>query len=317
MAAEDVRFATYDPGLGRKGPGVMLRDLRRGEDPQMEAALAVIAAADADVLLLADVDWDYDGLGLGALTERLAAAGLDYPYAVALRPNSGLPSALDLDGDGRLGGPRDSMGYGWFTGDSGLALLSRLPLDPPRDLSGMLWADRAETEGLLPEAGRGTVPLATTAQWTVGLTGRGVTVVTMAAGTPVFDGPEDRNGLRNAAELALVAELAAEVPGPVVMGRANLDPARGQGRREAVAALLSHPALQDPRPKGSDGETATVVWDGVGPMRVDYVLPARGLRVTGAAVLGAGADDPLHATVVAAGTGRLVWVDVELPAAVP
>ena len=308
-----MRFAAYDAGLGRKGPGAMLLDLRRADDDQAEAALAVIAAADADVILLADVDWDHGGAGLAMLRERLAEAGRDYPHALALAPNSGRPSGLDLDGDGRLGGPRDSMGYGWFTGDSGLALLSRLPLGEPRDLGGVLWADRAETDGLMPDAGRGTVPLATTAQWVVPLAGRGASVVTMAAGTPVFDGPEDRNGLRNAAELALVAELAAEVEGPVVMGRANLDPERGQGRREAVTALLSHPALQDPRPAAADGATGTVVWESTGPMRVDYVLPARGWRVLGAGVLGAAEDDPLHEAAVAAGPARLVWVDVDLP----
>ena len=127
------------------------------------------------------------------------------------------------------------------------------------------------------------MPLATTAQWAVPLADRGATVVTMAAGTPVFDGPEDRNGLRNAAELALVAELAGEVPGPIVLGRANLDPERGQGRREAIAALLAHPALADPVPASPGGAPETVFWDSVGPMRVDYVLPSREMAVLDAA----------------------------------
>lgn len=311
--AQVVRFAAYDSGLGRKGPGLMLRDLRRGEDPQAEAALQVIAAAGADVLLLADVDWDHGGAGLAALRERLREAGIDYPHALALQPNSGLVSGLDLDGDGQLGGPRDSLGYGWFTGDSGIALLSRLPLGEPRDLSGILWSERAEIGGLVPEAGHGTVPLATTAQWVVPLEGRDATIVTLAAGTPLYDGPEDRNGLRNAAELTLVAELAGAVSNPVVLGRANLDPVRGAGRREALGLLLDHPALQDPRPEAPGSGTATAFWETAEPMRMDYVLPARGLRVAAAGVTGAASEDSVHAAAVIAGPGRLVWVDVELP----
>ncbi len=103
------------------------------------------------------------------------------------------------------------------------------------------------------------------------------------------------------------------MPGPVVLGRANLDPARGEGRREAIEALLAHPDLADPRPAAPSGAAETVFWDGVGPMRVDYVLPSRAWRVLGAGILGADADDPLHEAAATVGPGRLVWVEVDLP----
>ncbi|WP_281824994.1 endonuclease/exonuclease/phosphatase family protein [Jannaschia rubra] len=288
----------------------MLRDLRAARDDQAEAALAVIAAADPDVILLLDVDWDVAGEGLATLQDRLG-----YDHALALQPNSGVLSGFDLDGDGTTHEARDALGYGRFTGDSGMALLSRLPLGPAKDLSATLWADRAETEGLLPEAARGVVPLATTAQWVVPLEvgDTTLTLVTMAAGTPVFDGPEDRNGLRNRAELEHVAELAREVPLPVVLGRSNLDPDTGEGYRDAMRALLDLPALQDPMPRAPDGTDDTVEWSGPGPMRVDYVLPARDLTVTGSGVIWPGDDDPLAAAARDAGPARLVWVDVALP----
>lgn len=314
-SAEIIRFATYDTGLGRKGPGVMLRDLRAARNEQSEAALAVIAAGQADVILLMDVDWDQGSLGLDALAERLADLGQSYPYRLSLRPNSGIPSGVDLDGDGTTHEARDALGYGWFTGDSGLVVLSRYPLGRTRDLSDMRWSDRSEAAQLLPPEARQIVPLATTAQWVVPvmLGATEITLITLSAGTPVFDGPEDRNGLRNRDELALVSELARDADLPLVMGRANQDPERGEGVREALSDLLNLTALQDARPTAPDGSSATVRWDGPGEMRVDYVLPPRALSVVGAGVLWPEPGDPLRAITETAGPARLVWVDVAVP----
>lgn len=102
---------------------------------------AVIAAARPDVLLLADIDWDAQGAALGALAARLEEEGLDYPHRLALAPNAGLPTGLDMDGNGRTGEPRDAQGYGRFRGDGGMAILSRWPLGEARDLSSLLWRD--------------------------------------------------------------------------------------------------------------------------------------------------------------------------------
>ena len=317
-AADTLRVATFHSGLGRRGPGLMVRDLARGED-QAAAALAVIAAVDADVILLGDVDWDAGGAGLAALRAALGERGADYPHAVALRPNAGRPSGADLDGDGRLDEARDALGYGRFTGDSGLALLSRRPLGPVEDHSGTPWDAPA---GLVPPGV--TLPVATVAQWVVPVAG--VQIVTLAAGPPVFDGPEDRNGHRNAAELALAARLAEAQAVPVLLGRANLDPADGEGHADAIAAMLSHPAWADPAPRGAGGGGAghrgdpaldTVAWEGPGPLRVDYVLPATALRVVDAGVLWPPEGDPLRATVEAAGTGRAVWADLVVPSLDP
>lgn len=293
----------------------MLRDLLSGKDDQAEAALRVIAAADADVLVLMDVDWDHGGLGLAALERRLADLGQAYPHTLALRPNSGMPSGVDLDGDGTTHEARDAMGYGWFTGDSGLAILSRVPLGEVRDESAVIWSTRSDAADLLPEAARATVPLATTAQWIVPLrlsTGT-ATLITLSAGTPVFDGPEDRNGLRNRDELVFVTEQAAIGPNPIVMGRANQDPDRGEGIRDALRALLDLPTLQDPVPRAPNGTDDTVAWDGPGPMRVDYVLPPRAWTVTASGVIWPDPDDALRELVEEAGNARLVWVEVAVP----
>ncbi|WP_332872686.1 endonuclease/exonuclease/phosphatase family protein [Albibacillus kandeliae] len=91
----------------------------------------------------------------------------------------------------------------------------------------------------------------------------------------------------------------------VLAGDANLDPDRGEGRREAIRALLADERVQDPL-AGVD----TVVWEGVGARRVDYVLPSAGLRVAGAGVVWPAPDEAGHAAALVASRHRLVWVDV-------
>ncbi|MEO9864870.1 MAG: endonuclease/exonuclease/phosphatase family protein, partial [Yoonia sp.] len=85
----------------------MLRDLEKGDDAELAAAQAVIAHIDPDVLLLTDFDYDYDSMAL----QRLAML-LDYPHYFAARPNTGVQTSLDLDGNGWFGEARDAQGYG-------------------------------------------------------------------------------------------------------------------------------------------------------------------------------------------------------------
>lgn len=343
-AAESLRLAFFATELGRKGPGLLLRDIQSGTDPQAEAVAAVIAAAGPDVIALSGIDYDADLRALAALAERVAAAGGGaYPHRFALPPNSGLQTGIDLDGDGRAGGPGDAQGWGRFAGAGALAILSRLPpaVEEVADLSALRWADLPgsliEGAGLTPEA-REVQRLSSTGHWQVPALlpdGRRLTLLLWSATPPVFDGPEDRNGRRNHDEAALWLrhlDGALALPPPaapfVLLGNANLDPADGDGRREALAALLADPRLQDPKPAGDGGRAAanpghagdpasdTVDWPenpGPGNLRVVYLLPSAGLAVTGSGVFWPGPDDPLAATVARASRHRLVWVDLALP----
>ncbi|MEO0859262.1 MAG: endonuclease/exonuclease/phosphatase family protein [Pseudomonadota bacterium] len=298
----------------------MLRDLQRGKDPQSTAVVNLLAWTEADVLVLLDIDWDLGGRGLDALVQRLAEAGQEYPYRVNLRPNAGRPSGHDLDSNGHLGDARDALGYGRFMGDGGLAVLSKHPVGPAADHSGVLWRDMPDgaARDLYPPAILDNLPVATVAQWAVPITvgNTTITLIPLAAGPPVFDGPEDRNGLRNRDELRFAARLVDDVPHPIVIGRANLDPDKGEGHPDALRALLDHGALQDTRPEWQDRGQArmdTVNWQGPGPMRVDYLLADRGLGVRASGVLWPSADDTLFKSVEAAGPSRVVWADLTLP----
>ena len=108
-----MRIATYNADLSAPGPGLLLYDLRKKDiPPQRVAALQAIAALDADVLVLTSIDYDLSGEALAALATLLDTAGAPYPHRLALRPNTGVPTGRDLDGNGQLGEPRDAQGWG-------------------------------------------------------------------------------------------------------------------------------------------------------------------------------------------------------------
>ncbi len=339
--AEPIRVASFNVELQRDGPGLLLRDIRRARDPQIRAVTNVIASTAPDILALQGFDWDYDNVALAAFAETLAAAGVAYPYRYAPRPNTGLISELDLDGDGRRGGPGDAQGYGWFSGRGGMAVLSRLPIlmDRTRDLSALIWRDmpgailpvhRDGTPFPSPEA-QAIQRLSSTGHWIVPVRlpdGSTLSLLTFQAGPPVFDGPEDRNGRRNHDEILLWRWVLDGVFGPapkqryVLAGGTNLDPNDSDGRREAMTLLLEDARFQDVSPRsegaaraggqGHRGDDAldTVDWPRVGRLRVDYVLPSPDWRVLGAGVYWPAPDQAGHADALAASRHRLVWVDL-------
>lgn len=352
-----LRVATYSPALSRNGPGLLLRDILSDSDPQVEAVVRVVALAAPDILLLTGIDYDGGHAALTALADRLAASGASYPHRFAWMPNAGLPTGLDLDGDGRTGTPDDAHGYGPFAGARGMAILSRLPVDTAaaRDFSGFLWRDLPGS--LYPElaapgpAAQAVQRLSSTGHWDVPVLLPGppgaarLHLLAFQAGPPVFGAVAGHNLRRNHDEVRfwhLFLDGALPMPPPpapyVLLGGSNLDPADGDGMRAAMAALLAHPRLQDPAPRsagapaalgprdaGHRGDPArdTTHWPqprGPGNLRVDYVLPSADLGLAGSGVLWPGPEDggPLTPdTVALASRHRLVWVDLILPAPLP
>lgn len=315
-----------------------MQDISRGKDPAIAAAVAVLIRLDADILVLTGVDYDPNRLALTAFAQRLAEAGLPYPHLHAPRPNSGQPTGHDVDGNGTTHDPADAQGWGRFPGAGGTAILSRLPLmtDRATDHSTYLWRDLPGH--LMPP----TTPALAAIQrlsshshleLPVALPdGLPLTLLIWHATPPVFDGPEDRNGRRNHDEAAFWLHLLdGTLPTPpptqpfLLIGDANLDPTDGDGRPAALAALLAHPMLQDPAPRGSHGRTEpsqkgdpaldTVVYPRLGGLRLDYILPSRDLAVTASGVLWPPAGDPFAGTLATASRHYPVWVDITPPAA--
>ncbi|KAA5541120.1 endonuclease/exonuclease/phosphatase family protein [Roseiconus nitratireducens] len=116
----------------------------------------------------------------------------------------------------------------------------------------------------------------------------------------------------------------------VIAGDLNADPARGGGQTEAIVNLLADPLVQDPRPQrranvdaskvpgGSINDSqadagehadATADFGRNGLMRVDYVLPSRGLQVVDSGVFWPSEPDP-RSDWLRATDHRLVWIEV-------
>jgi endonuclease/exonuclease/phosphatase family metal-dependent hydrolase len=167
---------------------------------------------------------------------------------------------------------------------------------------------------------------------------------------PVFDGPEDRNGRRNFDEIRFWREYtdpagadfivddagAAGGIGPgtafVIAGDFNADPNDGDGIDGAAAQLLEAPWIDSGCVPVSDGgaqaasaqggvnfgqrgdpaaDTADFNDTHAGNLRLDYLLPSRGLEVLGCGVFwpAAGQDG---AGLVEVSDHRLVWLDLAL-----
>ncbi|WP_375186428.1 endonuclease/exonuclease/phosphatase family protein [Pseudooceanicola sp.] len=286
-------------------------------EDQIGTVVDTIAAARADVLVLADLDYDHGLATLTALRDAIGAGGgPDYPHLFAPRPNTGIDTGLDLNGDGEFGWAADAQGYGRFAGQGGLAVLSRFPLEPGPDHSTMLWRDipgsllidHQGREGA-KAIGAGVQRLSSTSHFELGVrtpSGQPLTMMIFHAGPPVFDGPEDRNGRRNHDEVLfwkhrLDGAFGPPPPAPVIIGAANLAPAGGDGRAPAINALLTDPRLTDPPALRG---LPTVDWPDPGPgaLRVDYILPSADLTLGAAKVMTADPKASRHA---------LIWVEIE------
>ncbi|MEM8553201.1 MAG: endonuclease/exonuclease/phosphatase family protein [Pseudomonadota bacterium] len=340
--ADALRVAMYNTELDRDGPGLLLRDILNGAD-DIEGVAHVVRAADADILLLTRFDYDH---GLAALVAFNGLLGPHaYPHVFARRPNTGRFTGMDIDRDGRAGEPEDSQSFGAFAGQNGMAILSRFPFvaEDVRDFSELLWRDLPNAR--LPQNGDDPfwpaevldeLRLSTVGHWDVPVVlpdGDRIHLWAFHGSPPVFDGPEDRNGLRAADEVAFwqryldgaLEHEPSENPF-VILGTANIDPVLGEGRHDAIRALLDDPRTQDPEPKSVGAadqgrSTDTVDWaEDVqsGNLRVDYVIPDARLNVLDTGVIWPSASDPNPAVPfekVNASRHRLVWVDIAMPAA--
>lgn len=325
-----------------------------GSDPQARAAAAIVKRVRPDILVLNEIDLDDSYLADPARNARRFADhylrpgpdGIAYPFAFAAPSNTGLLSGLDLNGDGRVAtetdrGTReygeDAFGFGTYPGQYAMAVLSRFPLDsaaartfqrfPWRDLPG----NHLPPDFYAPEAER-TLRLSSKSHWDLPVAiGSDTLHLWVSHPTPPgFDGPEDRNGRRNFDEIRFwrlylegEARLVDDAGRPggytstrpfVIAGDLNARPGDTTVAYGGVAAadqLLQSPRIRDPL--ATAGPTAIFF----GGIRIDYVLPSRGLEVLEGGVFWPAPDaDPEGAALAdSASDHRLVWLDIAWPPA--
>ncbi len=363
-----LRLATYNTSLYSDTAGGLVARLER-DDPDARRIAAVLQRVRPDVVLLNEFDFDEAHRAADLFQQRylgVAQAGggdaLAYPHRYLAPVNTGVPSGLDLDRDGEVGGDgrgrgNDAWGFGLHPGQYGMLLLSRFPIDETRVRSfrKLAWSampgarqprDPATGQPWYPAGVWARLRLSSKSHWDVPVRTPAGTLHVLAAHPtpPVFDGPENRNGARNADEIRLWRDyiggdapwlcddagtcggLAADARF-VILGDYNNDPVDGDGDHAAIVELLEHPrVLRMATPRSEGAEEAAARYPGVarrgapaqatgdygprvGTLRLDYVLPSVGLAVTGSGVFWPRSDAP-GAELVGASDHRLVWVDV-------
>lgn len=286
-----IRIATYNASLTRGEPGRLRSDLASRRDPQALAVARIVQLVRPDVLLLNEFDHDPEGSSLRLFARHYLARAqgdtrpIRYRYRFTAPVNTGVPSGLDLDRDGRSDGPGDALGFGRFAGQYGMAVLSRLPLDRRRvrTFQHLLW--RQMPGALLPadwypEEARAILPLSSKSHWDLPVRLPGAASLHLLAShptPPTFDGPEDRNGRRNHDEIRFwvdyldprrsgwIRDDAGRSGGLeagamfVIAGDLNADPVDGDSVPGAIGQLLAHPLIRaEPAPESPGGAAAAV-----------------------------------------------------------
>lgn len=304
-AAEQVRVATFNIKELSWEKVSQIDQQGHGTHPQLKAAAEVMQRVRPDVVLINETDYtgpvDIDGpvpadrdLPRAFLEKYLAISQngelpLSFDYSFYRPTNTGVPSGVDLNGNGRKDEPGDAYGYGKYPGEYGMLLLSRFPLRDAdaRTFRKLLWKDIPGS--LLPDGTNGKPAfyspaavnifrLSSKSHWDVAaeIHGRQIHLLCSHPTPPVFDGPEDANGRRNFDEIRfwrdyLTAGSAADwirddknmrggLPNDasfIILGDLNSDPGRSDpvdGER-AIVQVLSHARVFDPKP-GSVGAGA-------------------------------------------------------------
>ncbi|WP_439333082.1 endonuclease/exonuclease/phosphatase family protein [Xanthomonas campestris] len=300
--AAPLRIATYNTSLYSDEAGGLVRELQ-GDSAHARKIAAVLQRVRPDLVLLNEFDFDPAHRAADLFQQRylqVAQPGggdaLSYPYRYLAPVNTGVPSGLDLDNNGSVGGDgrsrgNDAWGYGLHPGQYGMLVLSRYPIDAQavRSFQLLKWSalpgalrpvDPATRRPFYNDAVWAQLRLSSKSHWDVPVrTPLGVVHALVSHPTPpVFDGAEKRNAARNHDELQLwraYLDNAADTTRWlcddqgrcgglerdahfVILGDLNNDPIDGAGRHEAIRALINHPrVLQYPTPVSAGGPEKT------------------------------------------------------------
>ncbi|WP_254775231.1 endonuclease/exonuclease/phosphatase family protein [Pseudoxanthomonas sp. GM95] len=372
-AIAPLRVATYNTSLYSDRAGGLIAELE-GDSAHARKIAAVLQDARPDLVLLNEFDFDPAHRAADLFQHKYletpqpgGGEALRYPYRYLAEVNTGVPSGLDLDNNGRIGGAardygNDAWGYGLHPGQYGMLVLSKYPIDDAavRAFRLLKWSTvpgavnpidpRTRKPWYSPEAWA-QLRLSSKSHWDVPVrTPGGVVHFLVSHPTPpVFDGPEDRNGHRNAQEIGLWRHYLDNTPDAawlcddagrcggleagarfVIAGDLNNDPIDGDGHHDAIVELMEHArVLRHPTPTSAGGaETARAyaakgllrkgapeqVTGDFGPksgaMRLDYVMPSVGFSYLGGGVFWPAKTDP-RAAIADGSDHHLVWADLQ------
>jgi 3-phytase len=309
---DTVRVATFNLALYGNTAGEVRARLQDGNDPQARHLAEIIQRVRPDVLLLNEIDYDEQGEILRLFCENYLSKGqnvsnspdgpaepIEFPHRRSFPSNTGRHAGIDLDRNGAVD-PQpgaeayagDCWGYGRYEGQYAFALLSRFPFDDSaaRSFRMFLWKDLPGRH--LPDDPATTAPddwysAEALARFPLSsknhcdapilVGGRRIHLLLSHPTPPVYDGPEDRNGLRNRDELAfwrLYVEGRAQGSGVRCEGGGNSHsetnsaasrgvPAPGVSTVPAPGESAESPFVDDAGRRGGlpEGESFVIVGD--------------------------------------------------------
>jgi glycerophosphoryl diester phosphodiesterase len=367
MASNTFRVATFNASLNRSAEGALVADLSTPDNRQAQTVAEIVQRNAPDIVLINEFDYvagnealdlfrdNYLAVGQNTLGLPDAAAPIGYRYAFTAPSNTGIASGFDLNNNGQAvttpGAPGygdDALGFGAYPGQFGMALYSKYEIltDQIRTFQTFLWKDMPGAR--LPDDPNTAAPadwyspeeltkfrLSSKSHWDIPVLVDGEVVHIIAAHPtpPTFDGPEDRNGLRNADEIRFISDYVTPGRGDyiyddqgktggleagarfVVLGDMNADPKDGDSVGAAVNQLLQNRTIDASLVPTSAGgaeqaalqgranalhqgnpaqDTADFADGAPGNLRADYVLPsAAGLTPVDAQVFWPATTDPL------------------------
>lgn len=360
-AAENLRVATYNASMNRNAPGALAEALAKGDDAQILKVAKIIEELHPDVLLINEFDFA-QGQDRAFVSGYLNDA---YPYSFIAPSNTGVSSGFDLNNDGKVGTEsfdlaNDSYGFGTFEGQYGMVVLSKFPIDgmATRTFQTFRWADMPNARQPMNPDGTAyydadewaALRLSSKSHWDVAINVDDEILHFLVSHPtpPVFDGPEDKNGTRNADEIRFWADYVAGADYMtddqgraggladgahfVIAGDMNSDPFDGDSVSGAAQQLLDSPKVNGGVSPTSEGgaeaaasqaganqdqmgdpalDTADFNDEAPGNLRVDYVLPSTTLTVHDAGVFWPKAGQA-GAELVDASDHRPVWIDITL-----
>jgi endonuclease/exonuclease/phosphatase family metal-dependent hydrolase len=285
------RFATFNTSLTRPQRGALITDLSTPHHPQAKNVAEIIQRVNPDVLVLQELDYDGTRKALQLFQEHYlnrsqnGTIPIYFPYCYAVPSNTGIPSKMDLDKDGRIDSPSDALGFGFHPGQYAFAVLAKYPFrwQQIRTFQRFLWKDMPRAKlPVNPQTGEpwysmeqlSILRLSSKNHVDVPITlPNGIVHVLVAHPTPpVFDGQEQRNQLRNFDEIRLWADYITpnqanylyddkgNVGGLntkyfIIIGDMNADPQDGNSINPAIGQLLHHPRIQvQPIPSSLGGK---------------------------------------------------------------
>ena len=130
-----IRVATFNTSLNRNKAGQLQTDLSDGNNKQAKAIAEIIQRVRPQVILLNEFDYDPTGESVRLFERNYLKVSqngqhpIGFKHSYAGPVNTGFPSGLDYDNNGKSNDPTDAFGFGRFPGQYGMVVLSKFPIE--------------------------------------------------------------------------------------------------------------------------------------------------------------------------------------------